>query len=220
VHAAALQGQKIDPTLLKYQGFGTPPDLDAVLGCDPWQCTLIFELEIPPGVAYEKAVFPMPKCLLLDAQTLRANILMTVVYEPYLDAAFGSEYCRSNIEVSLGTHDPDEDGKRHQEKQVPADPKLVGSGYEKDLVEYGFKWSPVKVYRREMTKGVQGDTWRLDLSVQHRSGHLPVEPDRAALIITISDPLKKTPVYDELVVQMNNFGWAAHDLQVRPRLRP
>ena len=111
VHAAALQGQKIDPTLLKYQGFGTPPDLDAVLGCDPWQCTLIFELEIPPGVAYEKAVFPMPKCLLLDAQTLRANILMTVVHEPYLDAAFGSEYCRSNIEVSLGTHDPDEDGK-------------------------------------------------------------------------------------------------------------
>lgn len=220
VHSAALQGQKIDPTLLKYQGFGIPPDLDAIFGCEPWQCTLIFELEIAPGVSYEKAVFPMPKCLFTDADALRANILMTLVHEPYLDAAFGSEYCRSNVEVSLGTHDPDEDGKRHQKKQVPADPKLVGSGYEKDLVEFGFKWSPVKVYRREIPKGVQGETWRLDLSVQHRSGHTPAEPDRAALIITVSDPLKKAAVYDEMVVQMNNFGWSANDLQIAPRLRP
>ena len=145
---------------------------------------------------------------------------MTLVHEPDLNASFGSEYCRSNIEVSLGTHDPGEDGKRHQEKKIPEDPKLAGSGYEKDLVEHGFKWSPVKVYRREMPKGVQGKTWRLDLSVQHRSGHVPVDAERAALIITISDPLKKAQVYDEMVVQMNNSGWAANDLKVRARLRP
>jgi hypothetical protein len=58
VHSAALQGQKVDATLLKYQGFGMPPDLDIVLGCEPWQCTLIFELEIASTVAYEKSRFP------------------------------------------------------------------------------------------------------------------------------------------------------------------
>jgi serine protease AprX len=218
VHSAALQGQKLDSNLLKYQGFGTPPDIPVIFGCDPWQCTLIFELEIPPSVSYEKAVFPMPKSLYLDKDTVRANLLMTLVHEPDLDASFGSEYCRSNIEVSFGTYDPEDDGKHHQHKKIPEDPKLSGSGYEKDLVEFGFKWSPVKVYRREMAR-VQGQTWRLDLSVEHRSGQTNLVPQRAALIITVSDPLKRAPVYDEMVVQMNNLGWAANDLQVRTRLR-
>jgi serine protease AprX len=218
VHAAAMQGQKLDSTLLKYQGFGTPPDLPTILGCEPWQCTLIFELEIAPGVAYEKAIFPMPKSLRPDENTLKANVLMTLVHEPDLDASFGSEYCRSNIEVSLGTYDTEDDGKQHQHKQVPEDPKLSGSAYEKDLVEHGFKWSPVKVYRREMSR-VQGQTWRLTLSSEHRSGNATINPQRAALIVTVSDPLKKAPVYDEMVVQMNNLGWTANDLQVRPRVR-
>lgn len=220
VHSAALRGEKIDPVSLKYQGFGTPPDLDEVLGCDPWQCTMIFELDIPPSVSYEKAVFPMPKSLYADADTLKANIIMTLVHEPDLDASFGSEYCRSNIEVSLGTYDVGKDGKEHQEKKIPEDPKLSGSAYEKDLVEHGFKWSPVKVYRREMSRGVQGKNWRLDLSVQHRSGAPTAVRQQAVLIVTVADPLKKAPVYNEMVVQMNKLGWAAIDLQVRARLRP
>ena len=219
VHSAALRTGKIDPILLRYQGFGTPPDLDNVLGCDPWQCTLIFDLEIRPAVAYEKAIFPMPRCLYISDDTVRANILMTLVHESDLDAAFGSEYCRSNIEVSLGTYDPGKDGKRHQKKQVPEDPKLVGMAYEQDLVEHGFKWSPVKVYRREMVKGIHGENWRLDLSVHHRAGHASLDAEHAVLIITVSDPEKKAPVYNEMVIQMNKLGWAAADLQIRPRLR-
>lgn len=219
VHAAALRAGKIDPQLLRYQGFGIPPDLEIILGCDPWQCTLIFELEIHPTVAYEKATFPMPKCLYLNESTVRANILMTLVHEPDLDASFGSEYCRSNIEVSLGTYDPGKDGKRHQKKQVPEDPKLSGSAYEQDLVEHGFKWSPVKVYRREMVRGVRGKTWRLDLSLHHRASHVSYDRERAVLVITVSDPDKTAQVYNEMVVQMNKLGWAAVDLQLRSRLK-
>jgi serine protease AprX len=220
VHAAALQGRKIDPLLLQYQGFGTPPNLDVILGCPPWQCTLTFDLQVVPSVAFQKETFPMPKSLYIDSDTVRANILMTLVHDPELDASFGSEYCRSNMEVSLGTYDKGDDGKRHQKKRVPEDPKLVGSGYEKDLVEYGFKWSPVKVYRREMVKGVNGQMWRLDLSVHHRSSHVTTEPQNAALVITIADPVKAAPVYNEMVVQMKNLGWATSDLLVEARLRP
>lgn len=218
VHSAALQSRKVDSKDLRYFGFGVPPDVDAILGCEPWQSTLIFELNIPVGVAYEKAMFPMPPSLQVNG-VLKANILMTLVHECALDANYGSEYCRSNIEVSMGTYNLGEDGKRHQRKQVPEDPRLVGSAYEKDLVEHGFKWSPVKVYRREMKRGVTGDVWRLDLSAQRRSGHQQSTDERAALIITIADPLKRAPVYNEMVIQMNNHGWAASDLQVRPRLR-
>jgi len=196
-----------------------PPDWEVVLGCDPWQCTMIFELEILPTVAYEKATFPMPQCLYVNQDTVRANILMTLVHEPDLDASFGSEYCRSNIEVSLGTYEPGRDGKRHQKKQVPEDPKLAGSAYEQDLVEHGFKWSPVKVYRREMVRGVRGQTWRLDLSLHHRASHVSTDSERAVLIITVSDPEKKAPVYNEMVVSMNKLGWSATDLPLRARLK-
>ena len=219
VHSAAMQGSKIDPTLLRYQGFGTPQDIDAVLGCEPWQCTLLFELEIPSTVAYEKATFPMPASLYVAPDRVRANVLMTLVYDPDLDASFGSEYCRSNIAVSLGTYDIGTDGREHQIKRVPEDPKLVGKAFEKDLVEFGFKWSPVKVYRREMSKGIHGQRWRLDLSVEHRSGHVTTAAQKAALVITVSDPLKKAPVYNDMVVHMSRLGWSASDLQVRTRLR-
>jgi transposase InsO family protein len=136
-----------------------------------------------------------------------------------MNASYGAEYCRSNIEVSLGTYDPDKDGKRHQKKQVPEDPKLTGSAYEQDLVEHGFKWSPVRVYRREMVRGVRGENWRLDLSLHHRASHVSLDDERALLVITVSDPPKTAPVYNEMVVQMTKLGWAATDLRVQPRIR-
>lgn len=220
IHSAALQGKKVDAELFRYQGFGVPADIDVILGCDPWQCTLVFEMMLRPDAAFQKADFPMPTCLQTEAGTIRANILMTLAYDPALDPSFGSEYCRSNVEISLGTYPVGNDGKRHQKKQVPDEPQLKGGTYEKDLIEHGFKWSPVKVYRREMVQGVQADRWRLNVSVQHRSGHVPAEAQYAVLIVTIADPAKTAEVYNQMVVLMNQAGWAANDLQIRQRLRP
>ena len=49
-----------------------------------------------------------------------------------------------------------------------------------------------------MSRGVQGKNWRLYLSVQHRSGAPTAIAQKAVLIITVVDPLKKAPVYDEM----------------------
>ena len=219
VHSAALKTGRLDSTTLRYQGFGVPRDIDDILGCEPWQATMIFELQLEQNLAFQKAVFPMPACLYTDGNTVRADILMTLVYEPELDASFVSEYCRSNIEVSLGTYGLRNDGKYHHKKRVPQDPHLAGRGYEKDLVANGFKWSAVKVYRCKMVRGISGQRWRLDMSVHHRTGHFPSASQSAVLVITVADPNKAAPVYNEMVVQMNSMGWATQDLQIRPRLR-
>jgi len=219
VHSAALRGKKLTGESLRYGGFGIPADLDTMLGCEPWQCTLLFELNFGADVAYQKGRFPMPKSLYVDAERVRANFLITLVHEPDLDASFGSEYCRTNMAVSLGTYELGKDGKYHHSKKIPEDPQLKGKGYEKDLVEHGFKWSPVKVYRRDIPNGIQGQHWRLDISLENRDRHVSVAKQRAALVITISDPAKRAPVYDEMVVEMNRLGWAATDLQIRPRVR-
>lgn len=224
IHAAAKGEGRTDPFLMQYQGFGTPPDLAQILGCSEHECTLIFELDVEPGTAFRKGVFPIPPCLYVDEDTVKADFLMTVVYEPELDASFGSEYCRTNIDVSLGTVSTEKDDKgRIREKkkgQVPEDYALIGSGFESDLVKQGFKWSPIKAYRRDRVRGITGEFWRLDLSVQYRADHRPLTPAKAVLIVTISDPGKELPVYNEMVVQMGLLGWGATDLQIQPRLRP
>lgn len=150
---------------------------------------------------------------------LRGDMTATLVCGPPLDATFGAEYCRSNLDVSLGTYLESSSGNREHKRQVEPFPTYPRSGtYEKELVEQGFKWSPVKVYRRSMPKGVSGDIWRLALMATDRSGAenatIPV-----ALAVTISDPDKKAPVYNEVVAAMNQLGWISSDVVLRPRSR-
>lgn len=219
IHSSALSSEISDSAMLHYRGFGTPPDPEIILSCQPWMSTLIFELPIHAGIVYHKMDFPIPPSLLTATRTIRANILMTLVYDPDLDASFGSEYCRSNIEASLGTLERDSKGKLHHNKQVPEDPKLRGSAYEQDLVKHGFKWSPVKVYRRKMTRGPGQFPWRLAISITHRAGVELFPPQPAALVITVSDPDKRAPVYNEMVTMMSRLGWGAYDLQITSRAR-
>ena len=62
--------------------------------------------------------------------------------------------------------------------------------------------------------------------LRHEYPTLPVlmlsvhsEDQYAVLIVTIGDPAKQADVYNEMVVLMNQAGWAAVDLQVRQRIR-
>jgi hypothetical protein len=219
VHSAVLNSPSIRSLDLKYRGFGVPRDVVGALTCASWAATLIFEPELVSGLEFEKRGFPIPPCLRGPNDVVRGEFVMTLVYDPPIDPAFGAEYCRSNVEVSLGTYDPDADGKRKHERKVPPEPKDVNLLYEKHLVEHGFKWSPVKVYRRSMARGVHGNEWRLKVNVHHRSGFSAQGAQGIALVVTMLDPERAAPVYDEVVAAMNRSGWATVDLHVRDRLR-
>ncbi len=64
----------------------------------------------------------------------------------------------------MGTYDVGKSGKREHRGKVPPEPKDVSRMYERQLIEHGFKWSPVKVYRKKM-QCIRGDEWRLKVSV-------------------------------------------------------
>ena len=219
IHSSALNSGPSSPELLHARGFGVPPDLEGVLSCHPWACTMIFEFSLRRRMEYRKFEFPIAPSLYVAPNKVKANFLMTLVYEPELDASFGSEYCRTNIEVSLGTVKRTRDGKLAHTKQVPEDPKLRGSAYEADLIESGFKWSPVKVYRRAINRGISADRWQLVLKIIERAGHACLTPQPVALIVTVADPEQQLPVYDETVALMNQLGWGAYDLEIQTRLK-
>lgn len=219
VHSAVFGSQPIRAEELRYRGFGIPGDLVNVLTCSPWAATLIFETSLVPGLEFERLHFPIPDCLRGPGGVVRGEILMTAVYEPPLDPDYGAEYCRANLDISLGTYDLNKDGERQHRKQVPPEPKDVNLLYERALVENGFKWSPVKVYRRHMKRGIQGQDWRLKVTVSHRSGFSSDVPQDFALVVTIRDPGQTQPVYDEVVARMQQLGWITQDLQIHERIR-
>ena len=75
------------------------------------------------------------------------EFVMTLVYDPPLDPNANAEYCRVNLDVSLGTYNLGKDGKRRHEGRVPLEPVDAKEMLERHQLEHGFKWSPVKVYR-------------------------------------------------------------------------
>ena len=197
IHAAALNSPPRKPEELRYFGFGIPGTLDNVTTCEPWEFTTWHRVFVPEGqfVAHE---FPMPACLLQNGRFC-GEIVMTLCYAPPLDADSGAEYCRSNVNVKMGIvkrrkfkkKDPktgmlrtvEQDGFRGE---VPPDPRSQGEGYEEALIEHGFKWSPIKVYRKRFPVGIEGKRWQLRFDVLYRAGeHSPDRPQEAFAIVTV-----------------------------------
>lgn len=219
VHSALLRSERLRAQHLRYTGFGIPNDLIGALTCDPHTATLIFEPgEVRPGLEFVKGNFPIPECLRTDEGKVRGEFVITLAYDPPLDLAYGAEYCRRNVEVSLGTYNPDTPKAEHR-KKIPCEPRDISKLYEKHLVEHGFKWSPVKVYREEFPRGTEGEHWRVVVSAEDRKGASNPDPTPLALIVTIRDPSRQLPVYDQVVARMSQSGWITQDLRVSERVR-
>ena len=219
IHSALLRAQRLQAKDLRYRGFGIPNSLLGALTCDPHTATLIFEPgQVRPGLEFVKGDFPIPPCLRTAEGKVRGEFLITLVYEPPLDLAYGAEYCRRNVEVSLGTYNPNARTAEHR-KKIPCEPRDISELYEKHLVEHGFKWSPVKVYREDFPRGTEGDHWRVVVSAEDRKGASSPDPTPLALVVTIRDPERKLLVYDQVVARMAQSGWVTQDLRVSDRIR-
>lgn len=219
IHSALLRAERLQAKDLRYKGFGIPNSLLGALTCDPHTATLIFEPgEVRPGRDFVKGDFPIPQCLRTTEGKVRGEFVITLVYDPPLDLAYGAEYCRRNVEVSLGTYNPSTPKADHK-KKIPCEPRDISKLYEKHLVEHGFKWSPVKVYREDFPRGTEGDHWRVVVSAEDRKGAFSPESTPLALIVTIRDPERQLPVYDQVVARMAQSGWVTQDLRVSDRVR-
>ena len=214
-----LKSPDVEHRDLRYRGFGVPGDLDSILSCEPWSATLVFETELKAGLEFEKLGFPIPESFTSDDGLVTGNFAMTLVYDPPLDYSYGAEYCRSNVDVSLGTYDMGAKGKPVHKKRIPEESGDLEQKYERYLIEHGFKWSPLKVYRRSITRGIEGTDWRLKVSVHHRAEFSPVRPQSFALVVTMWHWDTDMPVYDEVVRAMNRMDWKTANLQVRDEVR-
>ena len=221
IQSAALRGERIDPQHFRYKGFGVPSEVDEILTCAPWQATLVFEPELhPQRRVFTREDFPIPACFRDENGRLQGEFLLTLVYDPPLDPKAGAEYCQVNVDVSLARYVRGAGGRMTPKGEIPLDPspRDLKRLYERVLVEQGFKWSPVKVYRRHLTK-ITGGRWRIMMKLLRRAGFAQKEPQSVALVATLFDPERKKPVYDDVVRAMARFDWVTQDLRIDERIR-
>lgn len=219
VHSAILGSEEVTAAELPYKGFGKPPSVEDIIRCQPWEATLVFDLELPYSHRnFHKTDFPFPSCLKRDGK-LFGEIIMTLAYDPPVDSGDGAAYSQVNVNASLGMCWTGDDGKMEYDRKVIPYPKNVGDLYEKNQIEHGFKWSPVKVFRHSFKKLVPRDFWRISLEMITRHPTTPPASQKVALIVTIRDPERQQPVYNEVIQMMNRSGWVTQNLQVRESTR-
>lgn len=217
IHSAVLNywSGGIHPRLLPYFGFGIPMDANDILKCNPWEATMIFQPEFESRLKeFRKTDFPIPSCLRKEDGTVFGEFVMTLVYNPPVNPSAGSEYCQVNIEAALGVIGDDESFKG----AIPLEPKF-DEKFERYRITNGFKWSPVKVYRARFPRGKTGENWAIRLNATSREGAELRITQPVSLIVSVIDPGKKLPVYNEVIKLMNRSNWVAQDLQVQPRVR-
>jgi hypothetical protein len=152
---------------------------------------------------------------------------MTVAFAPARGARWGSEYCETHIDAHFGVYRNQvsrETGEITSKFSglVPPEHKNPGVLYESYQVEKMRKWAPVRTYHGDLgEKGERGDRWRLKVQLLTRHGiedNEAYKPQPFSLIITISDPKKTAPVYDEMARSVLN-RFQSQNLAVRAAAR-
>lgn len=200
IHSASYPQELIIPEeeRTKYLGFGVPGQVRQILYNSPDEATLVLRDTLPKGSFIDIKDFPMPDCLVREG-FYTGQVVVTLVYDPILDASQGVEYCQSNMDVKFGTYDEKEarDTTRHgilnPVGRKSAKNVLLGSLYSKTkmrgslnefaqkermLIQYGDKYYPVKKYAvdlSELTDGnkikymADGKQWYLYLDGTYRT---------------------------------------------------
>lgn len=213
-HSAKLD-HEIDNEHRAYYGWGKPQEPDEILYCDENEITVIFEGEIASNrEVIHKLPFPIVPSMRLDNGKVRGEFFMTVSYDPPVDPDRAFEYCLVNVEAGLGEVSVDGNFKN----KIPAEK----SGFEYELIGGRYKWSPVKVYHKRFSQGVNVENWKLQIKMMTRDGFTPADDfkQKFAVILTIRGLDNDAQVYNEMVRLMNEYNWeVSNAVVIEPTIR-
>ena len=218
IHNARVNSKNVDieNESINYYGFGQPSyNTNDILQCSDNEITLVFKQTITRGIHLEMIDFPYPKCLIKNGK-YTGEVVMTLAYNPPVDQNYGSQYCRTNIDVSFGTYRHNKKGELKFAGQVPLE-KEWADRYESSRVTKGYKWSPVKSYYRNFKNGMKAwEGWKIRINMIERDD---LEPKQDfILIVTIKGRLNDQ-VYNDVVLGLQNQGFISVNLETQYQIR-
>lgn len=217
---APLQSKILAPVARHLVGFGMPPSADQILETGDHSITLVFASRIAHGQQINFR-FPWPASLVSMGGKCRGRAKLTLVSTPPLDARFGSEFVRVNINATLQQEQANGGWKgRLDPLYLPS--KREGPAVEAELIEHDLKWSPVKVHAKTFRQGVgPSSNWRLFVEYLTRAGEvMPEEGVPFTAIVTISDPDGEKPVFNDLRQNLQALGTTIADIRTAARITP
>lgn len=225
-----LEHRSLKDIARQFVGFGQPSDAASMLETDDHSITLVFESRLSIGEkrpAILRFPFAWPASL-VDPLTLacRGKVRITLVYDAPIDQAFGTEFVRVNLDAKLRQRQPIDraDGLPSFHDQITQAflPKSSGmTPPERALISHGLKWWPTKRYAANFGDGVGSSTeWQLQVeSLVRAEAQFPAEGVPFSLIVTIEDPDRKQPVFQEFRRQLVTQRVDLHDIKSAVRLR-
>jgi len=183
VHGAAINSRDLISNHRNYYGAGVPLSGIQTLFEDNNSFTTVHDVTLESKISWLRAPFPIPACLVTADGKLRAEIFMTVSYNPILDRGCGQEAVRTCIDASFGVVDRSGtnvtiEGKVPEEKTTGPHP------WESALVAAG-KWSPVRTHHAKFPRGCAGEEWGLKLALTERHDYEDGIEQRAYVILTL-----------------------------------
>lgn len=214
-----LLPKELGPVARHLVGFGLPPSADRILETGDHTITLVFASRIQEGQQINFR-FSWPPSLVEVGGKCRGYAKLTLVSTPPLDARFGSEFVRVNINAALQQAQDKGWKGRLDPRHLPS--SRGAHAVEAELIEHDLKWSPVKVFEKTFPKGV-GPTsdWRLMVEYLTRTGEqMPDGGVPFTAILTISDPDDEAPVFNDMRQNLQALGARIADIRTAVRITP
>jgi hypothetical protein len=215
-----LQAPALSPIARHMVGFGMPTSADRILETGDHSITLVFASRIRRNQQINFR-FLWPSSLVGPGGKCRGRAKLTLVSTPPLDARFGSEFVRVNIDATL---QQEQSGGRWKGRLEPLylPTKRETPAVEAELIEHDLKWSPVKVLAKTFPQGVgPSSNWRLFVDYLTRAGEvMPEEGVPFTAIVTISDPDHEQPVFNDMRQNLQALGTQIADIRIAARITP
>lgn len=201
-------------------GFGMPPSADRILETGDHAITLVFASRIRRDQQINFR-FAWPASLVGPGGKCRGRAKLTLISTPPLNARFGSEFVRVNINATLQQEQAG-GGWKGRLKPLYLPSKHDSPAVEADRIEHDLKWSPVKVLAKTFPQGVgPSSNWRLYVEYLTRVGEvMPEEGVPFTAIVTISDPDAEQPVFNDMRQNLQALGIQIADIRTAARITP
>jgi len=197
-------------------GYGLPKRITDILYGDEHEITLLIEGEIDSSsgtnwISVEQLPFPQS---FYDetTQKIKGNILVTLGYDTPLNMRYGSEYCRSNLDIRIRTKIGDKFEKITHSSKV--NNNGIEEKWERERITKESKWSNIKQVEFRSPSGRKG-TNELFLEVLPNWRDTDEKTKIPFVIaLTIRDPKREIPVYNE-VTQSIAAQFASNDIKLK-----
>jgi hypothetical protein len=200
-------------------GFGKPPTAQEILETGDHSITLVFASRIQQGQQINFR-FSWPASLVSPEGKCRGRAKLTLVSTPPLDARFGAEFVRVNINAALQQEQGTGWKGRLDPLYLPS--SRESPAVEAALIEHDLKWSPVKVFEKTFPQGIgPSSNWRLFVDYLTRAGEaMPEGGVPFTAILTISDPDAEGAVFNDMRQSLQAIGTQLADIRTAARITP